>query len=64
MKYTRFEDLPVWQAAIQLGRQVYALTEDAAFNSRSSLRYQMERAAVSVSNNIAKGLSEERIKNC
>jgi four helix bundle protein len=55
MKYDKFEDLPVWQAAIELGRHVYALTEDPAFKGRYSLRDQMERAAVSVSNNIAEG---------
>jgi four helix bundle protein len=55
MKYGRFEDLPVWQAAIQLGRQVYALTADPAFKGRHSLCDQIERAAVSVSNNIAEG---------
>ena len=53
MKYQRFEELPAWQAAIRLGRDVYSLTEDPAFKSRYSLRDQMERAAVSVSNNIA-----------
>ena len=55
MKYERFDDLPVWEAAIRLGREVYSLTEDPAFKSRYSLRDQMERAAVSVSNNIAEG---------
>ncbi len=55
MKYQRFEDLPVWQAAIALGRQVYALTDSPPFKSRYSLRDQIERAAVSVSNNIAEG---------
>jgi four helix bundle protein len=55
MKYEKFEDLPVWQAAIELGRHVYALTDDLAFKGRYSLRDQMERAAVSVSNNIAEG---------
>ena len=55
MKYQRFEDLPVWQAAIELGRHVYDLTENPAFKSRYSLRDQIERAAVSVSNNIAEG---------
>jgi four helix bundle protein len=55
MKYRRFEDLPVWQTAIELGREVYTLTEDPAFQSRYSLRDQIERAAVSVSNNIAEG---------
>ncbi len=55
MKYERFEQLPVWQAAMELGRRVYTLTENPAFKNRYSLRDQIERAAVSVSNNIAEG---------
>ena len=55
MKYEQFEDLPVWQAAIELGRQVYALTDNTAFKGRHSLRDHIERAAVSVSNNVAEG---------
>jgi hypothetical protein len=51
MKYQRFEDLPVWQTAIELGQQVYTLTEDAAFKRRHSLCDQIERAAVFVSSN-------------
>ena len=55
MKYERFEDLPVWRAAIELGTRVYALTAAVEFKGRASLRDQIERAAVSVSNNIAEG---------
>jgi four helix bundle protein len=55
MRYQRFEDLPVWRDAIELGQQVYALTENPAFKNRYSLHDQIERAAVSVSNNIAEG---------
>jgi four helix bundle protein len=55
MKYKQFEDLPVWQAAIEPGREIYTLSDDPAFKSRHSLRDQIERAAVSVSNNIAEG---------
>ena len=55
MKYQRFEELPVWKSGIQLGAGVYALTEKAEFQRRYSLRDQIERAAVSVSNNIAEG---------
>jgi four helix bundle protein len=55
MKYDRFEQLPVWQAAIDLAVEVYALTDKTAFRRRRSLRDQLERAAVSVSNNIAEG---------
>ncbi len=55
MKYERFEQLPVWQAAIELARRVYALTGKREFRGQRSLRDQLERAAVSVSNNIAEG---------
>lgn len=55
MTYQRFEDLPVWKVAIQLGVNVYALTEHEAFKGQGSLRDQLQRAAVSVSNNIAEG---------
>ena len=55
MRYKRFEDLPVWNTAIELAVQVYELTSNAQFKSRYSLKDQIERAAVSVSNNIAEG---------
>ena len=55
MRYKRFEDLPVWNAAIDLAVSVFALTSQPQFKSQHSLRDQLERAAVSVSNNIAEG---------
>jgi four helix bundle protein len=55
MKYERFEQLPVWQAAIDLAVSIHTLTGKLAFRRRFSLRDQLERAAVSVSNNIAEG---------
>lgn len=55
MTYERFEQLPVWQAAIRLGQRVCALTQQVPFRRQRSLRDQLERAAVSVSNNIAEG---------
>ena len=55
MKYERFEDLPVWNTAIELAVQVYAFTERREFRRKRSLQDQLERAAVSVSNNIAEG---------
>ena len=55
MTYDRFEQLPVWQAAIKLGQEIYAFTSKPAFRRQRSLRDQIERAAVSISNNIAEG---------
>jgi len=55
MTYERFEDLPVWKAAIDFASRIYTLTDGPAFKGRFSLRDQIERAAVSISNNIAEG---------
>lgn len=55
MTYERFEDLPVWKKAIDLAEKVYTLTEVEQFKKKYSLRDQIERAALSVSNNIAEG---------
>jgi four helix bundle protein len=55
MTYERFEDLPVWQEAARL----YDLTDDLLENPpprmRPSFCDQLERAVLSVSNNIAEG---------
>ena len=55
MKYERFEDLPVWKAAIELAVRVYNLTKDNFFSQPGDLRSQLRRASLSVSNNIAEG---------
>jgi len=53
--YKRFEELPVWQVSIELALATYAITAQPHFRRQHSLRDQLERAAVSVSNNIAEG---------
>ncbi len=55
MKYKRFEDLPVWNSAIDLAVAVYALTSKPELASHPGLRDQIGRASVSVSNNVAEG---------
>jgi len=55
MKYKRFEELPVWQAAIDLAERVFRLVDDRSFNGRGDLRNQLQRATTSISNNIAEG---------
>jgi len=55
MSYSRFEELPVWQEAIRLAEEIYDMTEDKAWSGSRSFRDQLERAALSVSNNIAEG---------
>jgi four helix bundle protein len=55
MTYKRFEDLPVWQEAMRLAHGVYDLTENPNFRISASLRDQIERSVMSVSDNIAEG---------
>ena len=55
MKYNRFEELPVWQDAIQLAVQIFDLTSTPEFKGYFTLKDQIERAGVSVSNKIAEG---------
>jgi len=55
MKYNRFEELPVWKAAIELAVGVFNLTARSMFRRYYSVRNQLERSAMSVSNNIAEG---------
>ena len=55
MKYSRFEELPVWQDAIELAVRVFPLTARACFRNHSGTRNQLENAVVSISNNIAEG---------
>lgn len=55
MKYERFEDLPVWQLASNLAVRIFSLGEHFALRRHRSLRDQIERAALPVSNNVAEG---------
>jgi len=55
MKYDRFEDLPVWKAAMDLAERVYVLTRAGLFAPPGDLGDQLRRAALSVSDNIAEG---------
>src|SRR6266550_481454 len=55
MRYKSFEDLPVWRAATELAIGTYRLTEAQHLHAHPALRDQLERAAQSVSNNIAEG---------
>ncbi len=45
MRYNRFEDLPVWQAAIELAVRVFDLTKHSAFKGHYDLKDQLERSA-------------------
>jgi len=55
MKYENFEDVPVWKDGIDLTARVFEVTEDASFRGRGDIANQIQRAALSVPNNIAEG---------
>lgn len=55
MKYENFEDVPVWQDGIKLTAKVFEVTRDASFRGQGDIANQVQRAALSVPNNIAEG---------
>lgn len=55
MTYERFEDLPVWQKAAELYELTEDLLETESLRATRGFRDQLDRAALSVSNNVAEG---------
>jgi four helix bundle protein len=55
MTYEKFEDLPVWNAAMDFAVRVFELVEDRRFTGCGDVRDQVQRASLSISNNIAEG---------
>ena len=55
MFHRQFEDLPVWQAGRELVRGVYVFTRRPGVAADRGFCDQIERAVVSITNNIAEG---------
>ncbi len=55
MKYTRFEELPVWQAAVEFALLIFKFTNIADLRGFGDTKSQLERSTLSISNNIAEG---------
>jgi len=55
MTIRTFEDLVVWQKAIEFVKEVYLLTQQGELKRDFALRDQMRRAALSIPTNIAEG---------
>jgi len=52
MKFERFEEIIAWQKALSLSEDIYSVLK---FNRDYGFKDQIQRAAVSISNNIAEG---------
>ena len=51
----RFEDLDAWKVARELANLIYVLGRESGFSKDYSFKDQIQRAAVSVMNNVAEG---------
>jgi four helix bundle protein len=61
--YNSFEDMPVWQKAIDLAEQVFAITEPLPRKEDYGLTSQIRRSALSVSANIAEGFGRHHTRD-
>ena len=62
MKYKRFEELPVWQKAMDLTERIFGLSADSRFVGQGDLRSQLQRASLSICNNVAEGFERGTTK--
>jgi len=62
-KYSSFEEMEVYQKALSFGVKIYKLTlSNQQINKDFGLKDQLQRAALSISNNIAEGFERETKK--
>ena len=54
-KIESFEDLFIWQKAVEFAKEIYLVTEKKGLKSDYGLKNQMRDSAVSISSNIAEG---------
>jgi four helix bundle protein len=62
MKTKTFEDLQVWQDSREFVKSIYELTSSNNFAKDYGLKDQIQRAAVSIMNNIAEGFERNNNK--
>ncbi|MBI1871673.1 MAG: four helix bundle protein [Chlamydiae bacterium] len=55
MTFERFEDVPVWKEGVKLTTAIFQLTEDKRFRFKGDIANQIQRASLSIPNNIAEG---------
>ena len=62
MKVNAFEDLQVWKDSRILVKSIYRLTSEGIFNKDFGLKEQIQRASMSIMNNIAEGFERNNNK--
>jgi len=62
-KYQYFEELPIWQEARLLVKEIYQITLKGGLKTDFGLAGQMQRAAISVMANIAEGFERNSDKD-
>ena len=60
--YNSFEEMPVWQKAMDLSVKIYGLTERLPKKEDFGLTSQIRRSALSVSGNLAEGFGRKHTK--
>lgn len=57
-----FEDLFIWQKAVEFAKEIYVITERKGLKNDFGLKNQMRDAAVSIPSNIAEGFERRSRK--
>ncbi len=57
-----FEDLYIWQKAVEYAKEIYLITDKKELKSDFGLKDQMRRASVSISTSIAEGFERRSRK--
>ena len=63
MPYNSFEEMPVWQKAMDMAVEIFKLTEELPRKEDYGLTSQMRRSGLSVSGNIAEGFGRKHTKD-
>lgn len=63
MAVKRFEDLPVWKKSRIIVKNIYALTSNSKFKRDFGFKDQIQRASISIMNNIAEGFERSSNKD-
>ena len=64
MKYKRFEDLPVWQDAIELAVRIFALTARPNFKGYGGLRIKLNGPLFRSQTTSLKASSAAQLPSC